>query len=276
MTIAVASGKGGTGKTTVALNLALAMGQAVNLVDADVEEPNAHLFLGGEVSGNRPVMRRVPRVDGERCTACGVCAEVCQFNAMVVLPSGAMVFGELCHACGACVALCPQGALDEVEERLGTVETRQCEAITLVTGRLDVGQPTAPPVVTAARAAARGELTLIDAPPGTACAVVAAVRGVDFLLLVTEPTPFGLHDLRLAVELARELDLPHAVVINRADSGDDGVRRWCATERVEVAMELPDDRRVAEAYARGELLWTAVPEYRPRFEALAARLWRAL
>ncbi len=276
MIVAVASGKGGTGKTTVALSLALVAGEPVELLDCDVEEPNCHLFLRPRAVERHAVGLPVPVVEEARCTACGLCGEVCQFGGIVVLSRSAHVVPSLCHGCGACARLCPAGAIREVERRLGEVEEGVVDGVRLVTGRLDVGQALAPPVVRAVRARADGaSLVLVDAPPGTSCPVMAAVRGADVALLVTEPTPFGLHDLELAVEALGRLGLPLGVVVNRAGSGDHRVHELCAAKGVPVLLEIPHDRRIAEAYSRGEVPVATLPELRPGFELLWQRL-RAL
>jgi MinD superfamily P-loop ATPase len=264
--VAIASGKGGTGKTTVALSLALAAGRPVRLLDCDVEEPNCHLFLAGEQTFREDVTLPTPAVDRESCTACGVCGEACQFGGIIVLPAGAHVFPALCHGCGACVRLCPTGAIREVPRRIGELTGTQAGTITLITGRLDVGQTLAPPVVRAVRTRGDGApLVIVDAPPGTSCPVVAAARGADFVVLVTEPTPFGLNDLELAVEAVRRLSLPFGVVVNRAGAGDARVHDYCAREDIPVLVEIPQERRIAEAYARGLPLVEACPELRPAF-----------
>jgi len=270
MKVAIASGKGGTGKTTVAVNLARAWGAPVQLLDCDVEEPNAHLFLGGEPGEEIPVFIRIPSVDEALCDACGECGRFCEFHAIVVVGKAPIVFPGMCHACGGCAKVCPRGAIREIDARIGVIETRLSDTVSLTLGRLDVGVSMAPPLVHAVRARIQeGSPAILDAPAGTSCTVVATLRETDFVVLVTEPTPFGLHDLTLAVDLVRELRLPFGVVVNRVGVGDDRVHAWCRKERIEILLEIPDDRRIAEGYARGRLLIEALPEYAGLFRSLA-------
>jgi MinD superfamily P-loop ATPase len=273
MTVAVASGKGGTGKTTVAVSLALSRGEPSRLLDCDVEEPNAHLFLSPSIEEARPVELLVPEVDTALCTGCGACSRACRFHAIVVLGTEPLVFPELCHACGGCLLACPTGAIREVPLRIGVVERGSAGALAFVQGMLDVGRAMAVPVIRALRRSAGGNgFTVIDAPPGTSCPVIASVRGADVVLLVTEPTPFGLNDLVLAVGMVRSLGIPFGVVINRCDIGDAAVREYCAGEGIPVLLELAEDRRIAEAYSRGVPAVSAVPELAPLFRGLADRL----
>ena len=275
MRIAIASGKGGTGKTTVAVNLALVAEGGATLLDCDVEAPNAHLFLRPEIESTAPVEIQVPEVDESACTLCGACGTFCEFNALAVLKDKVIVFPELCHGCGGCAKVCPAGAIREVGRAIGIVE-RGCAGDTaFVHGKLNVGEPMAPPVIRAVREkAAHTGLTIIDAPPGAACPAVAAVRGCDFVVMVTEPTPFGLHDLTMAVAVIREIGLPFGVVINRADTGDGRVRAYCADENIPILAEIPDDIRVARAYSEGRTILDAVPSLRPLFKFLLAAVTR--
>jgi MinD superfamily P-loop ATPase len=248
MILAVASGKGGTGKTSVSVNLSKVCDAPVQLLDCDVEEPNVHLFLPGTPVGEEEVTIAIPDIDAGMCDACDKCVDFCQFNALASVGKTPLLFPELCHACGGCMLVCPRDAIREKNHRIGVIKTSQAGAITLKSGCLDVG------------------------PPGTACQAVAALRGADFVVLVTEPTPFGLHDLRLAVDTVRELRLPFGVVINRVGIGDERVHRYCAEEDISLLLEIPDDRRIAEAYSRGQIIVDALPEYRKHFE----RLWQAI
>lgn len=275
MIVAVASGKGGTGKTTVATSLALAAGSEVRLLDCDVEEPNCHLLLEAPDGAVAPVGLPVPVVDAELCNACGICGDVCQFNAIAVLTNGARVFPTLCHGCGACTRLCPEEAIHEEIRPIGEVAAARVESVELLTGRLAVGEALAPPVIREVRRRGAGAQTIIvDAPPGTGCPVMASLHGADVAVLVTEPTPFGLHDLTLAVEAVRRLGVPFGVVVNRAGCGDDRVGQYCRTEGIPLLLEIPQDRRIAEAYARGRPLVDAFPEWRAPFAGLLDKLVR--
>jgi len=271
MRIAIASGKGGTGKTTVAVNLACVLadsGQAVQYLDCDVEEPNGHIFLKPVIEATGAVSIPVPVVDEEKCTACHKCAEACQYHAIAVLKKP-LVFAELCHGCGGCMLACPEGAIREQDRAIGVVETGWSDKVAFVQGRLNVGEPMAPPLIRAVKQKAiTGGVAIMDAPPGTSCPVVTTVRDADYVLLVTEPTPFGLNDLRLAVEMIKQLGLRHGVVINRSDSGDNRVHDYCVRENISVLAEIPDDRRVAEAYSRGEIAVHAFPEWAGRMRVI--------
>jgi MinD superfamily P-loop ATPase len=267
--LAIASGKGGTGKTTVAVNLARVLGEPVQLLDCDVEEPNAHLFLRGSASPEETVEIPIPHVDESLCDACGECGRICQYHAIVQLKGPPLVFPELCHGCGGCARVCPTKAIREAGRRIGVVSSLASGPITLIQGRLDVGVAMVPPLIRAVKARiTSGSPAILDAPPGTSCPVIVTLRGADGVILVTEPTPFGLHDLTLAVDMVRELGLPFGVVVNRVGVGDGRVHEYCRAQNIPILLEIPDDRRIAEAYSRGALVVEALPEYRGRFVRL--------
>jgi MinD superfamily P-loop ATPase len=274
--IVVASGKGGTGKTTIATNLAVTLARAggrVAYVDCDVEEPNGHIFLRPVIERRREVSIPVPEVDRDRCTLCGACGRACRYSAILALPTGVLTFPNLCHGCGGCTLACPEGAIREVPRVTGVVEEGASGDVGFVQGVLNVGEAMAPPVIRAVLDAAPRECTVVlDAPPGTSCPVIESVRTADVALLVTEPTPFGLNDLQLAVLMLRELGLPIGVAVNRAGSGNRAVFDYCAAERIPILLELPDDRTIARAYSRGQLAVDAVPQLVVPLAALAGRL----
>jgi len=278
MIIAIASGKGGTGKTTVAVSLALSIEKA-QLVDCDVEEPNSHIFLRPEIATRLPAHIPVPQIDESRCTFCGRCKQVCAYNAIAVFPGAegkkgqVLVFPQLCHGCGACAYLCPEHAITEQPREIGVVEIGASRGISFVHGTLAIGEAMAPPLIRQVQAHIdRSRTVIIDAPPGTSCPAVTAVSPADVCLLVTEPTPFGLHDLRLAVEVLRKLGLPFGVAINRSDLGDDKTEAFCGEEHIPVLLRLPFEERIAAAYARGVPLIEAAPQYAQAFKDTAAQL----
>lgn len=255
MKIAIASGKGGTGKTLVAVNLALTAaraGRTVRLCDCDVEEPNDHLFLAPTFEESREVKVPVPVLDPDRCTHCGECAEFCEFNAIACLPNATMIFEDLCHSCSGCWRICPEQALTPGERVVGELDAGRAEPLVFAQGRLRVGETLVPPLIREVKKDARDESwILFDAPPGVTCPVVETLQGVDYAVLVTEPTPFGLHDLKLAVELVRGLGLSCGVVINRADTLRSGVEEYCDRERLPILARIPFRRSIAEACATG-------------------------
>jgi MinD superfamily P-loop ATPase len=277
MIIAVASGKGGTGKTTVATSLALAIsGSSPAILDCDVEAPNAHLFLKPQFDQRQQVSMLIPEVDESRCTGCGRCAEACQFHAIVVLAGKVLVFPELCHGCGSCGLNCPEEAILEVSRPLGILEAGTAmDGIRFSHGVLNIGEPMAVPVIHQLKdwkPFPNGEVIIRDAPPGTSCPVVESIQGADFVILVTEPTPFGLHDLRLAAQLTRDLDLPAGVVVNRDGVGDVGVYETCRQQGLPIMMRIPLDRRIGEAIARGVTIVESFPKYVPLFQELYDRI----
>jgi MinD superfamily P-loop ATPase len=279
MIIAIASGKGGTGKTTVAVNLVLSLSaDSTDLLflDCDVEEPNAHLFLNPTIERREEVGILIPEVDYDKCTFCGRCAEVCAYHAIAVVKQNVLVFPELCHGCGSCTLNCPEEAIHEMLNVTGVIEEGCVEDIRFAHGILNIGEAMAVPVIRELKKRIgrhSDRVVILDASPGTSCPVVETMRGADFVLMVTEPTPFGLHDLRLAVEVARdELGLPVGVVINRDGVGDRGVEDYCAAEDIPILMRIPLDRRIAEAYSEGVSMVEALPEYRERFVELYRRI----
>lgn len=277
MIIAVASGKGGTGKTTVATNLARALGPRAQLIDCDVEEPNAHLFLKPSIDRTSEVTLPVPEVNLHQCTFCGECGAFCKYSAIVVVGKNILSFPELCHGCGGCTRVCPAEAIREVPRVLGSLEEGLSGELLTVTGRLRVGEAMSPPLIKAARKRARAErVVILDAPPGTSCPVIATIKGADYCLLVTEPTPFGLNDLKLAVEVVRSLKVPHGIVVNRADLGNGEMDEYCREESLPVLMKIPEDRRIAEAYSRGEMIVEVFLEYGERFLGLFHRIQEEL
>jgi len=277
MIISVASGKGGTGKTTVATNLAISLGQNVQLLDCDVEEPDAHLFVHPIFEKVETITAPVPMINEDICTLCGKCAEICQFKAIIVVGETVLAFHELCHSCGGCMEVCPENAITETARNLGIVETGRKNGLEFIHGRLRVGEAMSPPLIRKVRSYTRPDtLTIIDAPPGTSCPVIAAMKGADFVLLVTEPTPFGLYDLKLAVGAVNILGIPCGLVINRSDMGDGKVKDYARRKDLPILMEIPFDRRIAETYSRGEALVDVMPEWREQFLELYHRIDKML
>jgi len=277
MIISVASGKGGTGKTTVSTNLAFSLERDVQFLDCDVEEPNAHIFLKPDIEKTETVSIFVPEVDESKCTFCGKCQQVCAYNAIAVLPPGenskgkTLVIPELCHGCGACSYLCPQKCIKEVKRTVGIVEEGRSGNISFIHGKLNIGEAMAPPVIRAVKKRIDPEKTvIIDAPPGTSCPVITSIQGTDFCLLVTEPTPFGLNDLILAVEVLREMKIPFGVVVNRSDLGDKKTEEYCSNEKIPILMRIPFKREIASAYSKGTSIVETFPEYKEQFQELFA------
>lgn len=271
VTVAVASGKGGTGKTTVSVSLACAAAEAghkVAYLDCDVEEPNGHLFFKPRLRRRAETFVPVPEVDLEKCTGCGACGEICQYSAILCINNKVLTFENMCHGCGGCLLVCPAGAISEKGRNIGVVEDGNSGPVSFIHGRLKVGEAMSPPLIKAVRLAGErqdAEIKIVDAPPGTSCPVIASIRGVNYVLLVTEPTPFGLNDLGLALDIVRELGVPHGVVVNRSVPGYNLARDFCQERGVRILAEIPDDRKVAEAYSRGRLTLSAAPGFREHF-----------
>jgi MinD superfamily P-loop ATPase len=275
MIISVASGKGGTGKTLVATSLALSLKDRcrVQLLDCDVEEPNDHIFLRPVITGSEAVCVPIPRVDEAKCTFCGKCAEVCAYHAIAVFPKNVLVFPHLCHGCGACTYLCPEKAITEEGKEIGVVEFGHADGITFVQGRLNVGEAMPTPVIRKVKELVNHEgISIIDVSPGTSCPVVESIKGSDFCLLVTEPTPFGLNDLILAVETVKELEVPCGVVVNRAGAGNGKVGEYCLKENLPILLTIPLDMEIARFYSRGVTLVEGMPQWKESFTSLFNRI----
>jgi MinD superfamily P-loop ATPase len=277
MKIVFASGKGGTGKTTIAVNLAYFLAhsnQKVRYIDCDVEEPNGHLFLKPEITQKKPVKVMVPVIDNDKCTYCGECGARCEYKAIVNLPSVTMIFPELCHSCGLCLKVCPVGAISEGEREVGyTEEGKAFQNIEFIHGVLNVGEPMATPVIKEVKDNYNnGYVQIIDAPPGTSCPVVKTMTDTDFVVLVTEPTPFGLHDLKIVVSVARSMHKSFGVVVNRDQGNFMPLKNYLEEENIPLLMALPEDRRIAESYSRGEVIIKNLPEYRDNFADLITNI----
>jgi MinD superfamily P-loop ATPase len=289
MIISIASGKGGTGKTTIAANLALALakdkGKKVQFLDCDVEEPNAHLFLKPVITNSESVEILVPKIDDKKCNYCGKCAEVCAFNAIAVTKNKVLVFPELCHGCGACALFCPEKAIIEEGNEVGILEEGKAGPINFTHGCLNIGEPMAPPIIRKIKEKIKKDyndnrdknitnnhITLIDAPPGTSCPVIESIKKSDYAILVTEPTPFGLHDLTLAVGVLRKLKIPHGVVLNKCDIGDYKVEKYCQKNNIPILLSIPLDKEIAVAYSKGIPIVKVNSSYEQKFNQLFQKI----
>jgi MinD superfamily P-loop ATPase len=267
MKIAIVSGKGGTGKTTVAVNLALALGE-VQLFDCDVEEPNCNLFLGFELEPVEEVVCLVPEINPEKCTLCKNCSNFCKYNALAALPKKILSFPSLCHGCGGCNFVCPAGAIEEKPETIGIIEKAISDSpLTFFCGTLKIGKATATPIIKSLQSHIdENRPAIIDSPPGTACPVLAVMGFADYCVLVTESTPFGFHDFCLALEAARALNVPAGVVLNREGLGDSRVEDFCRAEGIPILLRIPNDRMIARLYSEGIPFVKEMPEWKKRFE----------
>jgi len=275
MIISIASGKGGTGKTLVATSLALSLKDScrVQLLDCDVEEPNDHLFIKPVITEKRSVCIPIPKVDYNKCTFCGECARVCAYKAIAVVPKSVLVFDQLCHGCGACSYLCPENAISEEGREMGVVESGQADGIEFVQGKLTVGEAMPTPVIRQVKAKIDNTaIAILDVSPGTSCPVVESIRDTNYCLLVTEPTPFGLHDLKLAIDTVRQLCIPCGVIINRSIPGENMVQDYCLSEKIPVLLEIPLDREIARLYSNGKTLVEGMPQWKTKLVDVYSRI----
>ncbi len=266
MKITVASGKGGTGKTTIAVNLAMSLENSM-LIDCDVEGPNSHIFFKEPMVKLKDVSIPAPKFDLDTCTLCGKCADFCQYNAISIVGEKLLFFDELCHGCGGCKIICPVDAITEVEHIVGVIEKGGTADLPVYHGLLNISEPFGVPIINELKQFADDKKTTIfDSPPGTACPAVETMRDVDFCILVTEPTPFGLHDLTLTVDVIREIGTPFGVVVNRDGIGDDRVDRYCEKENIPLLAKISNDLEIARLYSNGIPMVKGLPKYRELFE----------
>ena len=274
MILTIASGKGGTGKTTVAVNMALSL-ENVQLLDCDVEEPNSHILLQPTIHEIKPVFTKIPVISEELCDYCGECATFCVYNALFVAPKTVMIFPELCHSCGGCTLVCPKNAITEKERQIGVIKKGDAKGVEIVYGELNVGEAMAVPLIRAVKDRVKTDKdVVIDAPPGTACSLVASVHKTDYCILVTEPTPFGLHDLKITVQVLKDLGVPMGVVVNRAGLGDKKVYEYCKKEKIPLLLEIPFSKKIAQLYSCGVPFVAEMPEWKEKFRQVRESIER--
>jgi len=269
MKIAVLSGKGGTGKTTVSTNMAISLKDAV-ILDCDVEEPNSHIFMKPDITDTVSVKAEYPVVDANKCNLCGKCGDFCNFNAIIPTKKNVLVFKEICHACGGCQLVCPTNAIEYKKREIGKIYTgKTIYGNILSSGELIVGEMSGIGIIKGLfEGASKEELVIVDAPPGTACSTVAAVESVDYAIIVTEPTPFGVSDMKMVVEMLREMKIPFGLVINKAGLGDDEIYEYVKEEEIEILMEIPFDEEIAKLYSVGTAFVTEKTEYKEKFQKM--------
>jgi len=275
--ISVASGKGGTGKTLVATNMAAILASldelGVTIADCDVEEPNSHLFFPKKtIIERKDCQVTVPVIDEGRCNHCGKCSDVCAYHALAVLKKDVLLFAELCHGCGACAIVCPENAISDGSRTIGEIIRARSNGLEMVWGELATGEARSTPLIRAVKDEAENKMVIVDCPPGTSCALVESVRGTDFCLLVTEPTPFGLYDLKIAVKVLAKMEIPHGVLVNKCGTGDERVYSYLKEKNIPLLMEIPLDRRIAEIYSRGMLFAEEMAEWKDEFTDLARKI----
>lgn len=270
--VTIASGKGGTGKTTVAVNLALSL-EKVSLFDCDVEAPNAHLFLEPGPLTTIPVELPVPVINQDRCSFCNKCAEFCEYNALFVGKDRVLVYDEMCHSCGGCTLVCPESAISETNKEIGVLHYGDANGIQLAYGELNIGEPSGIALIKQLKSRADPNgINIIDAPPGTACPVIETVDESDFIVLVTEPTPFGIHDLSMAVEVVNRLGIPHGIVVNKHVGGNELARQYSQKSGIPILLEIPFSRNIAELYSRGIPFTIGVESWTEQFTRLYEKI----
>jgi MinD superfamily P-loop ATPase len=275
--ISIASGKGGTGKTLVATSIAVSLasldGTQVTIADCDVEEPNSYLFFPDRILLEKKECHvPVPVIDEEKCTHCGKCSEVCAYHALAVLPQTVLLFPELCHGCGACTIICPEKAVSDGSRSVGEIFRARSNGLDIIWGELALGEARTTPLIKAVKNEARGKMVIVDCPPGTSCSLVESVRDTDFCLLVTEPTPFGLYDLDIAIKVLEKMNIPRGVLVNKSGMGDQKVYEYLEKKNIPLLMEIPLDRKIAELYSHGEIFAEKMPEWKAKFVGMVRKI----